>query len=112
MCITIVLTERVYTVDDTFLGDAEVMRRSHSAEANTRGYPDPVITKEGNMILDLFFYEDFKLFGESVDYDTFQSTLMKIPGVVSSGVVAVPTSANRVIIASTCKESPDDHPIS
>jgi ribose 5-phosphate isomerase len=83
------------------LGDAEVMRRSHSAEANTRGYPDPVITKDGYMILDLFFYSDFKLFGESVDYETFESTLIKIPGVVSSGLVAVPTSANKVTIAST-----------
>jgi ribose 5-phosphate isomerase len=76
-------------VDDLFVVDAEMTRRSHSAEANTRGYPDPVVTPDGNMILDILFYDGFRLFGEAVDYRTIEEEVESIEGVEACGLVGV-----------------------
>jgi ribose 5-phosphate isomerase A len=74
-------------VDDIFLGDAEITRRSNSENANTRGFPDPVITSENNMILDVLFYEDFRLYGQSEPYEIILDEMLGIEGVVTTGLI-------------------------
>lgn len=74
-------------VDDMFLGDGEITRRSNNEEANCRGMPDPVITSDGNMILDVAFYNDLRLYGESVPYRDITRAIEGIEGVVVSGLV-------------------------
>lgn len=74
-------------VDDMFLGDGEITRRSNNEEANCRGMPDPVITSDGDMILDVAFYKDLRLYGESVPYRDITRAIEGIEGVVVSGLV-------------------------
>ena len=72
-------------VDDIFLGDAEITRRSNSENANTRGFP--VITSENNMILDVLFYNDFRLYGQSEPYEIILDEMLGIEGVVTTGLI-------------------------
>jgi len=81
-------------VDDVVVVDAEVTRRSHSVDANTRGNPDPVILSDGNMILDLMFYQGLQLFGDFVPYQELQEELEGIDGVVTCGLVCVSKKSN------------------
>jgi len=87
-------------VDDLFVTDAEITRRSNREDANTRGVPDPVIgeTRDGTptMTLDLTFYEGLQLMGEEVPYAMLQQSLKSTPGVVVSGLFGV--ERNRAIV--------------
>lgn len=74
-------------IDDIFLGDGEITRRSNSEDANTRGMPDPVITSDGNMILDVAFYKDLRLYGQSVPYSDIARAVEGVDGVVVTGLV-------------------------
>ena len=83
-------------VDDLFVTDAEITRRSNRDDANTRGMPDPVIgeTLDGTptMILDLAYYAGLQLMGEEVPYAAIQQELESTPGVVASGLFGVEQS--------------------
>lgn len=79
--------ETAEEIDDIFLGDAEVKRRSYSATANPRGGEHPVVTHEGHMILDVDFYGPLKLFGEEVPYEDIAATIESVPGVITHGLV-------------------------
>lgn len=80
-------------IDDLFVTDAEITRRSHCEDANTRGMPDPVIfeARDGTptMILDLAFYEGLQLMGDEASYAAVQRELESTPGVVATGLVGV-----------------------
>lgn len=81
-------------VDDLLVTDAEITRRSHREEANTRGIPDPVVGKTQygtpTMILDCSFYEGgLRLMGEKVHYGLLKNELENIPGVVATGLFGV-----------------------
>jgi len=88
-------------VDDLFVTDAEITRRSNREDANTRGMPDPVIgeTWDGTptMILDLAFYAGLQLMGEEAPYAAVQQALESTPGVVATGLVGVEQSRAIVV---------------
>ena len=74
-------------LDDMFLGDAEVRRRSVKPEAGPRGGDAPVITGEGNFLLDVQFYDGLKLFGEDAEYGKIAEEIGAVAGVVAHGLV-------------------------
>ena len=77
-------------LDDMFLGDAEVRRRSLDVMANPRGGNTPVVTEDGHMILDIQFNEGeggLKLYGEEVGYDVIGAEIGGVEGVVTHGLV-------------------------
>ena len=84
-------------IDDIFLGDGEITRRSNSEDANTRGMPDPVITSDGNMILDVAFYKDLRLYGQSVPYSDIARAVEGVDGVVVTGLVQCQTQDKESI---------------
>lgn len=84
-------------IDDVFLGDGEITRRSNNEDANTRGMPDPVITSDGHMILDVAFYNDLRLFGESVPYLDLVRTIEGIDGVICTGLVHCSSQCKKSI---------------
>lgn len=63
-------------------------RRSFDPDAGPRGGDYPVITKDGNMILDIAFYEGLKLFGEKVPSSRIVEEIEAVPGVVAHGLRA------------------------
>ncbi|CAN1169416.1 Probable ribose-5-phosphate isomerase 4, chloroplastic [Linum perenne] len=67
-------------LDDLFLGDAEVWRRSSMGGAGPTGGDFPLVTKEGHHILDLIFTSPISL-GEVAE------TLDNVGGVVDHGVI-------------------------
>lgn len=85
-------------IDDIFLGDGEVTRRSNSEDANTRGMPDPVITSDGNMILDVAFYKDLRLFGESVPYTDIIRAIEMVDGVVCTGLIRCSAATQEILV--------------
>ena len=74
-------------LDDIFLGDAEVRRRSSNYEADPRGGNNPVVTSDGHMVLDIQFYDGLKLFSEDATYNEIQDEIEGIDGVVAHGLV-------------------------
>lgn len=84
-------------LDDIFLGDAELRRRSNEVQANPRGGDSPVVTPEGYNIVDVQFYETLRLFGEEADYAAIAAEIESVPGVVTHGLVA--GVASRAVVA-------------
>jgi ribose 5-phosphate isomerase A len=94
--------ETAEEIDDLFLGDAEVARRSFDPDANPRGGQSPVVTGNMHMILDVAFYEGLKLIGKPVSYEEIIQEIENVPGVVAIGLV---TGASRAILPDA-----DGHP--
>ncbi|KAJ4976895.1 hypothetical protein NE237_002001 [Protea cynaroides] len=79
-------------IDDLFLGDAEVWRRSASGLAGPLGGDFPLTTRDGHNVLDLIFTSPILNLAEVAE------SLNKIDGVVDHGIVSgIPCTA---IIAS------------
>ena len=74
-------------LDDIFLGDAEIRRRSINPVAGPRGGPNPVITTDGNFMLDIQFVDGLKLFGKDESYDKIAGEIESVEGVVEHGLV-------------------------
>jgi ribose 5-phosphate isomerase A len=75
-------------LDDIFLGDAELRRRSFDPSANPRGGSSPVVTDEGLMLIDVQFCEGLKLFGDaSAPYKEITREIESVHGVVAHGLV-------------------------
>eukprot|EP00890_Picochlorum_soloecismus_P006424 jgi/Picsp_1/6783/NSC_04123-R1_protein len=87
--------ETAEDIDDLFLGDAEVARRSFDPGANPRGGQSPVVTGDMHMILDVAFYEGLKLMGKPVSYEEIVQEIENVPGIVAIGLV---TGASRAIL--------------
>lgn len=62
-------------------------RRSYEEGASPRGGDTPYITAEGNMILDITFYDGLKLYGERAEYSKIVEEIMHVPGVQAVGLV-------------------------
>ena len=88
-------------VDDLFVTDAEITRRSNQEAANTRGFPDPVIVENADgsssMTLDVAFFEEFKLFGQESAYREIENEVEGIEGVLAAGLVGV-SRDRRVVV--------------
>lgn len=81
-------------IDDIFLGDAEVWRRSTEPSAGPRGGSRPYVSPEGENILDIRFDDGLKLFGEGAPYARIAAEIEAVPGVLSHGLcVGVATAA-------------------
>jgi len=91
--------ETAEEIDDLFLGDAEVARRSFDLNANPRGDQSPVVTGDMHMILDVAFYEGMKIMGKSVSYEEIIQEIQNVPGIVAIGLV---TGTSRAVL-------PDDN---
>lgn len=74
-------------LDDIFLGDAEIRRRSLNPDAGPRGGDSPVVTSDGHSVLDIQFYDGLKLFGEDASYKAIQDEIESVAGVVAHGLV-------------------------
>lgn len=75
-------------LDDIFVGDAELRRRSLDPNAPARGGDRPVVTPEGTNIIDVIFYGGFKLFSEEeVSYAKIAAEIESVPGVVAHGLM-------------------------
>lgn len=56
--------------------------------SNPRGGDNPYVSPEGHNIVDIRFYEGFKLFGEDVeDYGAIAAEVEQIGGVVAHGLL-------------------------
>ncbi|CAL5218480.1 g166 [Coccomyxa viridis] len=75
-------------VDDRFLGDAQIWRRSASGTANPRGGSDPYLSSNNEHILDIKFESSLRLDGrESCSYEDIAEAIEEISGVVAHGLV-------------------------
>lgn len=79
--------ETAEILDDIFLGDAEIRRRSLQADAGPRGGDMPVLSEEGEFVLDIQFYDGLKLFGDDVEYSMIQDEIESVDGVLAHGLV-------------------------
>lgn len=85
-------------VDDLFLGDAEVWRRPAVGTANPLGGENPYVSPEGHSIVDVRFYEGYRLYGEAAEYSAIADEVSDIPGVVAHGLL-VPGSNWFAVVA-------------
>ncbi|PNW80367.1 hypothetical protein CHLRE_07g314600v5 [Chlamydomonas reinhardtii] len=93
-------------LDDVFLGDAELWRRSASGQPeNPRGGDMPYVSPDGNTIVDVRFYEGLKLFGEDDEYGKIADEISAISGVVGHGLVVGRAAA--VVMARPGQQQPD-----
>ncbi|XP_042465452.1 probable ribose-5-phosphate isomerase 4, chloroplastic isoform X2 [Zingiber officinale] len=84
--------ETAEQIDDLFLGDAEVWRRSPSGGAGPLGGDFPLVTKEGHHVLDVIFTSPI------LDLGQVAESLDQVDGVVDHGIICgIPCT---VIIAS------------
>lgn len=75
-------------MDDIFLGDAEIWRRSNDPDAGPRGGPNPYVSPEGLAIIDIKFYDQGLSFeSKEVDYGRLAGIIDEVPGVESHGLV-------------------------
>lgn len=74
-------------LDDMFLGDAEIWRRSSMGTADPRGGVHPYTSPEGHQIVDIKFYGTLKLFGKEVPYRELAVEIEKVRGVVTHGLM-------------------------
>ncbi|KAG1671831.1 hypothetical protein FOA52_000208 [Chlamydomonas sp. UWO 241] len=76
-------------LDDVFIGDAELWRRSNTDEdrTNPRGGDDPYESGQGDNILDIRFDGTFKLFGEEESYEKILDEIEGVDGVVAHGLL-------------------------
>ncbi|XP_021912345.1 probable ribose-5-phosphate isomerase 4, chloroplastic, partial [Carica papaya] len=84
--------ETAEEIDDLFLGDAEVWRRSSMGQAGPLGGDFPVVTREGHNILDVIFTSPIKSLADVAN------SLDKVDGVVEHGVIS--KFLCKVVIAS------------
>lgn len=91
-------------LDDIFLGDAELWRRSNEEGAGPRGGDNPYVSAEGHALIDIRFYEGLKLFGEDADYGAIAREIEGVPGVVAHGLMA--NVAAAAIVAGREGEAP------
>ncbi|KAI3431827.1 hypothetical protein D9Q98_010580 [Chlorella vulgaris] len=75
-------------LDDIFLGDAELWRRSTEEGAGPRGGDSPYVSAEGHALIDIKFYEGLKMTGEDADYSVIASEIEGVPGVVAHGLMS------------------------
>lgn len=74
--------ETAEEIDDLFLGDAEVWRRSSIGQAGPTGGDFPFITREGHNVLDVIFTSPIQSLAEVAE------GLDKVDGVVDHGVIS------------------------
>ncbi|XP_011016814.1 PREDICTED: probable ribose-5-phosphate isomerase 4, chloroplastic [Populus euphratica] len=74
--------ETAEEIDDLFLGDAEVWRRSSIGQAGPMGGDFPFITREGHNVLDVIFTSPIQSLAEVAE------SLDKVDGVVDHGVIS------------------------
>ncbi|XP_042019382.1 probable ribose-5-phosphate isomerase 4, chloroplastic isoform X1 [Salvia splendens] len=74
--------ETAEEIDDLFLGDAEVWRRSSVGYAGPLGGDFPIVTKEGHNVLDVIFTSPIQNLAEVAD------SLDQLAGVVEHGVIS------------------------
>ncbi|XP_065857867.1 probable ribose-5-phosphate isomerase 4, chloroplastic [Euphorbia lathyris] len=74
--------ESAEKIDDLFIGDAEVWRRSSMGQASPTGGDFPLMTKEGYNVLDIIFTSPITRLAEVAEI------LDKIDGVVDHGIVS------------------------
>ncbi|KAH8494788.1 hypothetical protein H0E87_021266 [Populus deltoides] len=72
--------ETAEEIDDLFLGDAEVWRRSSIGQAGPAGGDYPFLTREGHNVLDVIFTSPIQSLAEVAE------SLDKVDGVVDHGV--------------------------
>ncbi|CAN8272428.1 unnamed protein product [Cochlearia groenlandica] len=80
-------------IDDMYLGDAEVWRRSYVEEASPLGDDFPIVTSDGHNILDVIFTTPIPSLGEVA------TSLDNIDGIVDYGLV-IKNRCTVVVIAS------------
>ena len=85
-------------LDDIFLGDAEIRRRSTKVEADPRGGGAPVLTPDGHMVIDVQFYDGLALFGERVSVDRIVEEIESVPGVVTHGLMVGARAAATIAV--------------
>ncbi|KAK9797419.1 hypothetical protein WJX73_009251 [Symbiochloris irregularis] len=83
-------------IDDIFVGDAEIWRRSSEGPANPRGGEHPYTSPEGHQLLDIKFDGGFKLYGKEVPYGQIAAEIEGVAGVVAHGLVV---GADMALIA-------------
>lgn len=74
--------ETAEEIDDLFLGDAEVWRRSSVGNADPLGGEFPLVTREGHNVLDVIFTSPIINLADVAEH------LDKVDGVVDHGVIA------------------------
>ncbi|XP_059666900.1 probable ribose-5-phosphate isomerase 4, chloroplastic [Cornus florida] len=80
--------EAAEEIDDLFLGDAEVWRRSSVGHAGPLGGEFPLVTKEGHSVLDVIFTSPILNLADVAE------SLDKVDGVVAHGVISrIPCTA-------------------
>ncbi|PSC69203.1 putative ribose-5-phosphate isomerase chloroplastic isoform B [Micractinium conductrix] len=86
-------------LDDIFLGDAELWRRSTEEGVGPRGGDAPYVSPEGHALIDIRFYEGLKLLGEDADYGSIAREIESVEGVVAHGLMANVAAAAVVATA-------------
>ncbi|XP_021661016.2 probable ribose-5-phosphate isomerase 4, chloroplastic isoform X2 [Hevea brasiliensis] len=74
--------ETAEEIDDLFLGDAEVWRRSSIGQAGPLGGDFPLVTREGHNVIDVIFTSPIQSLAEVAE------SLDKVNGVVDHGIVS------------------------
>eukprot|EP00955_Chlamydomonas_euryale_P020061 213604-Chlamydomonas_euryale.AAC.4 len=74
-------------LDDIFVGDAELWRRSNDDRSQPRGGDDPYVSPEGHNLIDIRFVDTLKLFGEEEPYEKILSEIRSVDGVYSYGLL-------------------------
>lgn len=90
--------ETAEELDDIFLGDGELWRRSNQpGSENPRAPEDPYVSADGHNIIDVKFEGPMLLFGEQADYSKLLDEVRSVKGVVSTGLMLQRASA--VVVA-------------
>ncbi|GFR47142.1 hypothetical protein Agub_g8832 [Astrephomene gubernaculifera] len=97
--------EAAEQLDDIFLGDAEIWRRSFTGQPeDPRGGEHPYISPQGHTIVDVRFYEGLKLYGEDEPYDKIADEVRQVEGVVAHGLLIGRAAA--AVVARAGEEGP------
>ncbi|EFJ44721.1 hypothetical protein VOLCADRAFT_95072 [Volvox carteri f. nagariensis] len=97
--------EHAEQLDDIFLGDAELWRRSFAGQPeNPRGGDHPYVSPQGYTIVDVRFYEGLKLYGENEPYDKIADEVQQVAGVAGHGLLI--RRAAAAVIARPGDEGP------
>ena len=93
------------SLDDDFLGDAELWRRPMSGIADPMGGDFPHISPEGHTIVDLVFEDGLRIAGERASAAEVCAAIESVPGVLAHGLEAE-GRAHSAIIAVTGSTQP------